>query len=96
MQRHNRRLYRVARGILGDDAGAEDVVQEAYVKAFGNVAGFRGKSSLATWLTRIAINEALGRKRRRRLMTDLSNMDMLDEQGGAGTYLSGSSRRQQF
>jgi RNA polymerase sigma-70 factor, ECF subfamily len=81
MQRHNRRLYRVARGILGDDPDAEDVVQEAYVKAFENLARFRGDSSLATWLTRIAINEALGRKRKRRPTTDLSKVDMLDEQG---------------
>jgi RNA polymerase sigma-70 factor, ECF subfamily len=81
MQRHNRRLYRVARGILGDDPDAEDVVQEAYVKAFENLARFRGDSSLATWLTRIAINEALGRKRKRRPTTDLSKVDILDEQG---------------
>jgi RNA polymerase sigma-70 factor (ECF subfamily) len=80
-QRHNRRLYRAARGILGDDAEAEDVVQEAYVKAFENLAGFRGESSLATWLTRIAINEALGRRRKRRPMVDLTNLDGLDEQG---------------
>lgn len=83
MQRYNRRLYRVARGILGDDAEAEDVVQEAYLKAFENLSGFRGESALATWLTRIAINEALGRKRKRRPMVDLSNLDMLDEQGRA-------------
>jgi RNA polymerase sigma-70 factor, ECF subfamily len=81
MQRHNRRLYRLARGILGDDADTEDVVQETYVKAFENLAGFRGESSLATWLTRIAINEALGRRRKRRPTTDLSNLDMVDEQG---------------
>jgi RNA polymerase sigma-70 factor, ECF subfamily len=81
MQRHNRRLYRVARGILGDDADTEDVVQETYVKAFENLAGFRGESSLATWLTRIAINEALGRRRKRRPTTDLSSLDMVDEQG---------------
>lgn len=80
-QRHNRRLYRVARGILGDDGEAEDVVQETYLRAFENLAGFRSESSLATWLTRIAINEALGRKRRRRPMLDLENLDMLDEQG---------------
>jgi len=80
-QRNNRRLYRVARGILGDDAEAEDVVQEAYLRAFENLAGFRSESSLTTWLTRIAINEALGRKRKRRPMLDLSNLDMLDEQG---------------
>lgn len=64
--RYNRRLFRVARSILRDDAEAEDVVQETYVRAFAGAAGFRGESSLATWLTRIAVNEALGRLRRRR------------------------------
>lgn len=83
MQRHNRRLYRVARGVLGDDSEAEDVVQETYLRAFRNLAGFRGESSLATWLTRIAINEALGRKRTRRPTTDLSKLDLVDEQGEA-------------
>jgi RNA polymerase sigma-70 factor, ECF subfamily len=81
-QRNNRRLYRVARGILGDDAEAEDVVQETYLRAFENLAGFRSESNLTTWLTRIAINEALGRKRKRRPMLDLKHLDMLDEQGG--------------
>jgi RNA polymerase sigma-70 factor (ECF subfamily) len=83
MQRHNRRLYRVARGVLGDDTEAEDVVQETYMKAFQGLAGFRGESSLPTWLTRIAINEALGRKRRRRPMIDLGSLDLIDEQGEA-------------
>jgi RNA polymerase sigma-70 factor (ECF subfamily) len=83
MQRHNRRLYRVARGVLGDDAEAEDVVQETYVRAFENLGGFRGDASLATWLTRIAINEALGRRRQRRPMVDLGNLDSIDEQGEA-------------
>src|SRR5215471_13422768 len=65
MQRHNRRLYRCARSIMRDDNEAEDIVQEAYVKTFSNLASFRGDSSLATWLTRIALNEALARIRRR-------------------------------
>jgi RNA polymerase sigma-70 factor (ECF subfamily) len=64
--RYNQRLFRVARSILRDEAEAEDVVQETYVRAFAGAAGFRGESSLATWLTRIAVNEALGRLRRRR------------------------------
>ena len=81
MQRHNRRLYRVARGVLGDDADAEDVVQETYVRAFEHLAHFRGESSLGTWLTRIAINEALGRRRKRRPAVDIANLDMLNEQG---------------
>ena len=66
MQANNRRLYRLARGILRNDSEAEDVVQEAYVRAFTHLESFRGDSSLSTWLSRIAMNEALGRLRRRR------------------------------
>ena len=66
MQANNRRLYRLARGILRNDAEAEDVVQETYVRAFTHLGEFRGESSLATWLARIALNEALGRLRRQR------------------------------
>src|ERR1700704_3414325 len=71
MQANNRRLYRIARGILRNDSEAEDVVQEAYVKAFTNLGGFRGDSSLATWLARITMNESLGRLRRERPTVDL-------------------------
>src|ERR1035437_10086766 len=60
MERHNRRLYRIARSILRNDNEAEDVVQEAYVNAFAHLEGFRGDSSLATWLSRITMNEAFG------------------------------------
>jgi len=80
MTRHNRRLYRVARGVLGDDAEAEDVVQDAYLNAFRSLESFRGEASLATWLTRIALNEALGRKRRRRPTVDIADLDKLAEQ----------------
>jgi RNA polymerase sigma-70 factor, ECF subfamily len=66
MQRHNRRLYRIARGVLRDSRDAEDVVQDAYVSAFTHLASYRGESTLATWLSRIVINEALGRLRRER------------------------------
>ena len=66
MQSNNRRLYRLARGILRNDGEAEDVVQETYVRAFTHLESFRGDSSLATWLARIAMNEALGRLRRRK------------------------------
>ena len=64
IQANNRRLYRVARSVLNDDSEAEDVLQEAYLRAFSALAGFRGESSLATWLTRIVLNEALQRRRR--------------------------------
>src|SRR5438309_8391362 len=66
MQANNRRLYRLARGILRNDAEAEDVVQETWVRAFTHLDSFRGDSSFATWLSRIAMNEALGRLRRAR------------------------------
>src|SRR5882672_3127973 len=74
MQANNRRLYRLARGILRNDGEAEDVVQETYVRAFTHLENFRGESSLATWLGRIAINEALGRLRRQRPSVDLSTL----------------------
>src|SRR5712671_3379898 len=72
MQSNNRRLYRIARGILRNDSEAEDVVQETYVRAFTHLQDFRGDSSLATWLARIAMNEALGRLRRARPSVDFS------------------------
>jgi RNA polymerase sigma-70 factor (ECF subfamily) len=71
---NNRRLYRLARGILRNDHEAEDVVQETYVRAFTHLADFRGASSLATWLSRIAMNEALGRSRRQRPGVELNTL----------------------
>ncbi len=79
MQRHNRRLYRAARSVIGNDVEAEDVLQEAYVRAFTHLEGFRGEARFSTWLTRIVLNEALGRVRRRREIVDLS---VLDRPGG--------------
>lgn len=64
MRRHNRRLYRAARSLLRDAAEAEDALQEAYLSAFRALPAFRGDASLATWLTRIVVNECMGRLRR--------------------------------
>jgi RNA polymerase sigma-70 factor, ECF subfamily len=75
MERHNRRLYRIARSILRNDSEAEDAVQEAYVNALTHLGGFRGDSSLATWLSRITMNEALGRLRRKRSAMDLETFE---------------------
>jgi RNA polymerase sigma-70 factor (ECF subfamily) len=72
IQRHNRRLYRLARGIVRDDSEAEDILQEAYVRAFNGLDAFRGESQFGTWLARIVINEALGCLRRRRPTIDIS------------------------
>ena len=74
MQANNRRLYRLARGILRNDGEAEDVVQETYVRAFTHLESFRGDSSLATWLSRIAMNEALGRRRHQRPGVDIDSL----------------------
>ena len=65
MRRHNQRLYRIARAILRDDAEAEDVMQDAYVRAYQSLAVYEGRAKFVTWLTRIAIHEALARSRKR-------------------------------
>lgn len=65
MRRYNRLLFRCARGVLGDDAEAQDVVQETYLRAFSTLAGFRGDCALGTWLARIAFHAAIDAQRRR-------------------------------
>jgi RNA polymerase sigma-70 factor (ECF subfamily) len=64
MRRYNRRLYRIARGVLRNDADAEDVVQEAYLRAYEKLGSFQGKGPLSAWLAKITFNEALGHLRR--------------------------------
>jgi RNA polymerase sigma-70 factor, ECF subfamily len=73
-RRYNQRLFRIARGILREDAAAEDVVQETYVRVFTHLEQFRGDSSVGTWLVRIAMNLALGRIRSRRPTVDIDLM----------------------
>ncbi len=75
VRQNNRRLFRLARGIMKDDSEAEDVVQESYVRAFTRLAEFRGESSLSTWLSRIVINEAYGRLRRQRPTVDWESVE---------------------
>jgi RNA polymerase sigma-70 factor (ECF subfamily) len=82
MRRHNERLYRAARAILRDDAEAEDVLQQAYVNAYAHLRQFDGRSALATWLTRIAVNEAIARARRRGRYQPLGD----DEPAPFGTF----------
>jgi RNA polymerase sigma-70 factor (ECF subfamily) len=65
MRRYNQRLYRVARAILKDDGEAEDVMQQAYVNAYVHLDQFAERASFSTWLTKIAVYEALARSRRR-------------------------------
>ncbi len=81
MRRYNQRLYRVARAILRDDAEAEDVMQDAYVRAYGHLSQFAGRSQFATWLTRIAIHEALARVQRRKKTDQLGANEWNDGEG---------------
>lgn len=64
MRRHNRRLYRLARATLRNDADAEDALQETYLAAYRHMAAFRGESTLFTWLSRLLLNECYGRLRK--------------------------------
>ena len=64
MRRHNQKIYRAVRAILRTDDGAEDVMQQAYLNAYQHLEQFAGDAKFSTWLTRIAVNEALGRKRK--------------------------------
>src|SRR5262252_2789075 len=63
MRRHNARVFRAARAITGDDHEAEDVMQDAYVRAYEHLGEFRGHARFSTWLLRIAVHEALARVR---------------------------------
>jgi RNA polymerase sigma-70 factor (ECF subfamily) len=73
MRRHNQRIYRAARAILRDDAEAEDVMQDAYVRAFAHLHEFEGRARFSTWLTRIAVHEAFARSRRGRRFSPLES-----------------------
>jgi len=82
MRRHNTRLFRVARSILRDETEAEDALQDAYVQAYRAAAQFRGDAELSTWLTRIVINQALMRlrkKKRERLVVPFRTSVAADE-----------------
>lgn len=81
MRRYNQRLYRVARAILRDDAEAEDVMQDAYVRAYQHLDQYAGRAPFSTWLTRIAVHEALARVRVR------NRKQSLDESPGDGDFI---------
>jgi RNA polymerase sigma-70 factor, ECF subfamily len=87
MRRYNQRVYRVARGILRDDAEAEDVMQDTYVRAYQNLRQYAGRAKFSTWLVRIAVHECLARVQRR------SRFQSIDgETEGVGTMSVLTSR----
>jgi RNA polymerase sigma-70 factor, ECF subfamily len=81
MERYNRRLYRIARGVVRDDSEAEDVVQEAFGHAFAHLHEYRGEAAIGSWLSRIVLNEAIKHLRRRRRVIPSSTLD--DQQGAS-------------
>lgn len=83
IQKYNLRLFRVARAIVNNDAEAEDALQDAYLKAFTSLNSFRGAARFSTWLTRIVINEALGRLRQQRPNTSMESAGESELQRGA-------------
>lgn len=87
VRRNNRRLFRVARAVVRDDPEAEDIVQETYLSAFTKLDSFRGHSRFSTWLTRIALNEALGRARKQRPSAELAELDICDGCNGGSVIM---------
>ena len=81
MRRYNQRVFRAARSVLRDDTEAQDVVQETFVRPFHHLDEFEERSSLGTWLTHIAVNEALSRLRRSRLFGSLDSQANRQEGG---------------
>ncbi len=81
MRACNQPLFRIARSVLRDDTEAEDVLQETYLRAFRSLNEFRGDSSLLTWLSRIALNEARGRLRKRKPTVELDAVEAAQQEG---------------
>jgi len=88
MRRYNQRLYRVARAILRDDGEAEDVMQDAYVRAYQHLGQYAGAAPFSTWLTRIAVNEALTRLKGRKRAQQLED---IDSNGDGPMYVADNS-----
>ena len=88
MRRYNQRLYRVARAILRDDGEAEDVMQDAYVRAYQHLGQYAGAAPFSTWLTRIAVNEALTRLKGRKRAQQLED---IDSNGDGPLYVADNS-----
>jgi RNA polymerase sigma-70 factor (ECF subfamily) len=95
MRRHNQRLFRMARSVIPNDTEAEDIVQEAFVRAYVSLSKFEGRSTFATWVTRIAYHEALRIRRKQtrdkqhkaNLQNQSSNsFDRLNDQSGEGMH----------
>ncbi|HEY6930212.1 MAG TPA: sigma-70 family RNA polymerase sigma factor, partial [Thermoanaerobaculia bacterium] len=67
LRRYNQRVYRAARSVLRNEAEAEEIAQEAWVRAFDHLGQFAGRGRFASWVTQIALHEAWARARRSRV-----------------------------
>ena len=88
MRRYNRRLFRVTRSIVADDLEAEDIIQDAYVRAYEHLHQFEGRARFSTWLTKIAIYEAYARMRR----VDRRRVDSISVLEGQGMDMKANER----
>ena len=88
MRRYNQRLFRAVRSIIKDDSEVEDIVQEAYVRAYEHLSQFEGRARFSTWLTKIAIYEAYARVRR----FDYQNVDSISELEEKSLYMNSNER----
>jgi len=95
MRRHNRRVYRVARAIVKDENEAEDVMQEAYVNAYTHLHQFAERAQFSTWLTRIAVHEALARVRKQGRLTEFDENEETGDQIMTAFNVIGRSPEQQ-
>src|SRR4051794_24165830 len=96
MRRHNERVYRAARAILREDREAEDVMQQAYVNAYTHLRQFDGRAQFATWLTRIAVNEALARARKRGRYQSLDDQESGPHERFMESHAAPDPERQAF
>ena len=83
MRRHNQRVYRAARAVVKDEHEVEDVMQQAYINAFTHLHQFEERSQFSTWLTRIALNEAFGRRRKMQVESIARGPSDIDQDAGA-------------
>jgi len=88
MRRYNRRLFRVTRSIVANDLEAEDIIQDAYVRAYEHLDQFEGRARFSTWLTKIAIYEAYARVRR----ADYRKVDSISVLEGQGINVTSDER----
>jgi RNA polymerase sigma-70 factor (ECF subfamily) len=96
MRRHNEQVYRAARAILRDEHEAEDVMQEAYVNAYVHLAQFDGRAKFSTWLTKIAVYEALARAKKRGRWQSLDEMPVEPLRNAMSRTSSENPERQAF